>query len=69
MIGRFAILLQAGFYMTQNIGQPWFMSTRLSVRYYFIDPYLNPAAPFITVTMKSHQIVAEYFSTGFGIAF
>jgi hypothetical protein len=69
MIGRFAILAQVGFYVTQNIGQPWFMSIRLSGRYYFADPYLNPAAPFVTVTMKSHRIIAEYFSMGFGIAF
>lgn len=69
MIGRFSILAQVGFYVTQNLGQPWFMSIRLSGRYYFVDPYLNPAAPFVTITMKSHQIVAEYFSMGFGIAF
>jgi hypothetical protein len=69
MIGRFAILAQVGFYVTQNIGQPWFMSVRLSGRYYFADPYLKPAAPFVTVTMKSHRIIAEYFSMGFGIAF
>jgi len=69
MIGRFAILVQAGVYVTQNIGQPWLLSARLSVRYYFVDPYLSPTAPFITVTMKSHQIVAEYFSMGFGVAF
>ncbi|BDS14181.1 acyloxyacyl hydrolase [Aureispira anguillae] len=69
MIGRFAILAQLGFYVTQNVGQPWFMSIRLSGRYYFMDPYLNPATPFVTVTMKSHKIIAEYFSIGLGAAF
>lgn len=69
MIGRFSILAQVGFYVTQNIGQPWFMSIRLSGRYYLVDPYKNPAAPFVTVTMKSHRIIAEYFSMGFGMAF
>lgn len=69
MIGRFSILAQVGFYVTQNIGQPWFMSIRLSGRYYLVDPYLNPVAPFLTVTMKSHKIIAEYFSVGLGAAF
>ncbi|MCH2022012.1 MAG: acyloxyacyl hydrolase [Saprospiraceae bacterium] len=69
MIGRFALLAQIGFYLTQNIGQPWFMSVRLSGRYYFVDPYLNIVAPFVTVTMKSHKIIAEYFSIGFGMSF
>lgn len=69
MIGRFSVLAQVGFYITQNIGQPWFMSVRLSGRYYFVDPYLKPVAPFVTITMKSHKIIAEYFSVGFGIAF
>lgn len=69
MIGRFSILAQVGFYVTQNVGQPWFMVIRLSGRYYLVDPYLNPVAPFLTVTMKSHKIVAEYFSMGLGVAF
>jgi len=69
MIGRFSILAQVGFYVTQNTGQPWFMSVRLSGRYYFVDPYVNPLAPFLTVTMKAHKITAEYFSAGFGLSF
>lgn len=69
MLGRFTILAQLGFYLSQNPGQPWFMSVRLSGRYYFRDPYLNKTAPFISITMKSHKIVAEYFSMGLGIAF
>jgi hypothetical protein len=69
MIGRFAMLAQVGFYVTQNAFQPWFMSIRLSGRYYFRDPYQNNVAPFVTITMKSHRIVAEYFSIGFGSTF
>lgn len=69
MIGRFSILAQVGFYLTQNIGQPWFMSIRLSGRYYLVDPFKNSFAPFVTITMKSHKIVAEYFSIGLGAAF
>ena len=69
MLGRFAILAQLGFYLTQNPGQPWFMSIRLSGRYYLRDPYLNKTAPFLTITMKSHKIVAEYFSMGLGMSF
>ena len=69
MLGRFSILTQIGFYLTQNPGQPWFMSVRLSGRYYFRDPYLCKTAPFLTITMKSHKIVAEYFSMGLGMAF
>lgn len=69
MIGRFAMLAQVGFYVTQNAFQPWFMSIRLSGRYYFRNPYENNIVPFVTITMKSHRIVAEYFSIGFGSTF
>lgn len=69
MLGRFSILAQVGFYLTQNPGQPWFMSVRLSGRYYLRDPYLHQTAPFLTITMKSHKIVAEYFSMGMGMTF
>ncbi len=68
MIGRFSILIQAGVYVTQNAYQPWIMSFRLSGRYYFLDPYLSRTAPFMTITMKAHKIVAEYFSIGFGVS-
>jgi len=69
MIGRFAVLAQVGFYVTDHKLQPWFMVVRLSARYYLTDPYHNKPAPFVTVTMKSHKIVAEYVSLGMGIAF
>ncbi len=69
MIGRFSVGAQVGIYLTQNPLQPWFMSLRFSGRYYLVDPYFNRVAPFLTVTMKSHRIVAEYFSVGIGSAF
>ena len=69
MIGRFSILVQVGVYLTQNPLQPSFLAFRLSGRYYILDPYLNPSTPFITITMKAHQIVAEYVSVGFGTTF
>lgn len=68
-IGRFAILAQVGIYATQNLGQPWWMSIRLSGRYYLLDPFKHQTVPFLTATMKSHKIVAEYFSLGLGLSF
>lgn len=69
-IGRFSINAQVGIYVTQNYGQIWFLNTRLSVRYYLMDPYVNHRpTPFLTATMKSHRIIAEYFSVGAGVAF
>lgn len=69
-IGRFSINAQVGIYLTQNYGQIWFLNARLSARYYLLDPYVNHRpTPFLTVTMKSHRIIAEYFSVGAGVAF
>lgn len=69
-IGRFSVSAQIGIYLTQNYGQIWFLNTRLSARYYLLDPYVNHRpTPFLTVTMKSHRIIAEYFSVGAGMAF
>lgn len=70
LLGRFSISGQVGIYLTQNYGQIWFLNTRLSVRYYLLDPFVeNRPTPFLTATMKSHRIIAEYFSVGAGIAF
>ena len=70
LLGRFSIGAQVGIYLTENYGQLWFLSTRLFARYYLLDPYVdNRPAPFLTVTMKSHRIIAEYFSVGAGVAF
>jgi hypothetical protein len=68
-IGRFSINAQIAVYLTNNLDQLSPLSFRLSARYYLLEPYQNTPTPFLTVTMKAHRIIAEYFSVGAGIAF
>jgi hypothetical protein len=68
-IGRFSINAQVGVYLTQNMDQLSPISIRVAARYYLLDPFQNLPAPFLTVSMKAHRIIAEYFSVGAGVSF
>ncbi len=67
--GRVSLWLQAGTYMTRSYLQPWFLYTRLGIRYYpFIARKGHPRIH-IGLYMKSHKEVAEYVDYGIGITF
>lgn len=69
MFGRISINTQAGFYLTNNPFQPWFMYIRFMARYHFLDPFKHRFAPFIGISMKAHKAVAQYYAINFGVSF
>lgn len=69
MFGRLSINTQAGFYLTQNPLQPWFMYIRFIARYHFLDPFKHRVAPYVGISMKAHKAVAEYFAFNLGVSF
>jgi len=70
LLGRIGLVGRVGFYLTDSDRQPWFLYTRVSMRYYFRNPLTGRGVnPYIGWSLKAHRIVAEYFSIVAGSTF
>ncbi len=67
--GRTSIWLQVGTYFTRSYQQPWFLYTRLGMRYYPFIARKGYPRVHIGLYMKSHKEVAEYVDYGIGVTF
>ena len=67
-LGRVSFSAHLGTYLSRNALQPWFLYTRISLRYY-LRPPSQRFSPYLMASLKAHQITAEYFSFGLGFAF
>ncbi|MCH2046128.1 MAG: acyloxyacyl hydrolase [Saprospiraceae bacterium] len=70
LVGRFGINSRLGFYLTRDELQPMFMFVRLTIRYYFTDPYQKgKVAPWAGISLKAHMLDAEYYAWVIGVNF
>lgn len=70
LVGRFGINSRLAFYLTRNELQPLFLFIRFTLKYYFTDPHQkNKVSPWMGISLKSHMVVAEYYSWSVGVNF
>lgn len=67
-IGRLSFSGHLGSYLL-GLGQaPFFLHSRIALRYY-LRPQRKRISPYLTASLKAHQITAEYFGFGLGFVF